>query len=58
MIHITVYALVNPLRLIPTPGQVHDSTQAEAFVDGFVSGPRHRQPRSSASWESPSSPRR
>ena len=25
-----------PLRLIPTPGQVHDTTQAEALIDGFV----------------------
>lgn len=35
-IHIAVDALGNPLRLILTPGQVHDSTQAEALTDGFV----------------------
>jgi transposase len=35
-IHITVDALGNPLRLILTPGQTHDSTQAEALIDGFA----------------------
>lgn len=35
-IHIAVDALGNPLRLILTPGQAHDSTQAEALIDGFV----------------------
>ena len=35
-IHVAVDALGNPLRLIATAGQVHDSTQAEALVDGFV----------------------
>ena len=38
-IHIAVDALGNPLRLILTPGQVHDSTQAEALIDGLV--PEH-----------------
>jgi len=34
-IHIAVDALGNPLRLIATAGQVHDSTQAEALVEDF-----------------------
>jgi transposase len=34
-IHIAVDALGNPLRLILTPGQVHDSTQAEELIDGL-----------------------
>lgn len=38
-IHVAVDALGNPLRLILTPGQAHDSTQAEALIDGFV--PEH-----------------
>ena len=35
-IHIAVDALGNPLRLLLTAGQVHDSTQAEALVDGIA----------------------
>jgi transposase len=35
-IHIAVDALGNPLRLILTPGQAHDSTQAEALIDGLA----------------------
>jgi transposase len=34
-IHIAVDALGNPLRLILTPGQVNDCTQAEALIDGL-----------------------
>jgi len=35
-IHIAVDALGSPLRLILTPGQVHDSTQAEDLIDGLA----------------------
>ncbi len=35
-IHVAVDALGNPLQLILTPGQAHDSTQAEALIDGFA----------------------
>jgi hypothetical protein len=35
-IHVAVDALGNPLRLILTPGQVHDSTQAEALIGGLA----------------------
>jgi len=34
-IHIAVDALGNPLRLILTAGQRHDSPQASALIDGF-----------------------
>ena len=34
-INAVVDALGNPLRFILTPGQVHDSTQAEALIEGF-----------------------
>lgn len=34
-IHIAVDALGNPVRLLLTAGQVHDSTQAEALIEGF-----------------------
>ena len=34
-IHISVDALGNPLRLILTAGQSHDSTQAEALIAGY-----------------------
>ena len=34
-IHISVDALGNPLRFILTGGQRHDSTQAEALIEGF-----------------------
>jgi transposase len=34
-IHISVDALGNPIRLLLTAGQVHDSTQAEALIEGF-----------------------
>jgi len=34
-IHATVDALGNPLRLILTPGQRHDSTQAKVLLEGF-----------------------
>jgi transposase len=34
-IHITVDGLGNPLRLRLTAGQCHDSTQAQALLDGF-----------------------
>jgi transposase len=34
-IHAVVDALGNPLRFILTAGQVHDSKQAEALIDGF-----------------------
>ena len=34
-IHVTVDALGNPLRFILTGGQRHDSTQAQALLDGF-----------------------
>lgn len=35
-IHIAVDALGNPLRLILTPGQQHDSQQAEPLMEGWV----------------------
>jgi len=31
-------ALGNPLRVIVTPGQQHDITQAEALLDGYEAG--------------------
>jgi len=34
-INIAVDALGNPLRFILTPGQVHDSKQSEALIEGF-----------------------
>ena len=34
-INAVVDALGNPLRFILTPGQVHDSKQAEALIEGF-----------------------
>jgi len=34
-IHITVDGLGNPLRLMLTAGQRHDSTQAQALLEGF-----------------------
>jgi transposase len=34
-IHVGVDALGNPLRFILTPGQRHDSTQAEALMNGY-----------------------
>ena len=34
-IHIAVDALGNPLRLLLTAGQRHDSPQAQALIDGF-----------------------
>lgn len=34
-IHVTVDSLGNPLRLHLTPGQRHDSTQAQALVEGL-----------------------
>jgi transposase len=34
-IHIAVDALGNVLRLLYTPGQVHESTKAEALIDGL-----------------------
>lgn len=34
-IHVGVDALGNPLRFILTPGQTHDSTQAEALMNGY-----------------------
>ena len=35
-VHILVDGLGNPLRLILTGGQRHDSTQATALLDGFT----------------------
>ncbi len=35
-IHLTVEGLGNPLRVILTPGQRHESTQAEALIGGFT----------------------
>ena len=35
-IHVNVDALGNPLRFILTGGQCHDSTQAEALIDGYL----------------------
>jgi transposase len=35
-IHVAVDALGNPLRLILTPGQINDCTQAEALIDGIT----------------------
>jgi transposase len=35
-IHVAVDALGNPLRLILTPGQAHDSTQAAALIEGLA----------------------
>ncbi len=35
-IHIAVDALGNPLRLLLTAGQRHDSVQASALIDGFA----------------------
>jgi transposase len=34
-IHAAVDALGNPLRFILTPGQAHESKQAETLIDGF-----------------------
>jgi transposase len=34
-IHSAVDALGNPLRFILTPGQAHESKQAEALIDGL-----------------------
>jgi transposase len=34
-IHVGVDALGNPLRFILTPGQTHDSTQAESLMNGY-----------------------
>ena len=34
-IHLTVDGLGNPLRMRLTDGQCHDSTQAQALLDGF-----------------------
>lgn len=34
-IHVTVDALGNPLRLVLTGGQRHDSTQAKILLEGF-----------------------
>jgi transposase len=33
---VAVDALGNPLRIILTPGQVHDIRQAEALIEGFA----------------------
>ena len=33
--HVTVDSLGNPLRLRLTPGQRHDSTQAQVLLEGF-----------------------
>ena len=35
-IHIVVDVLGNPLRFVLTAGQVHDSTQARALVEGLT----------------------
>jgi len=35
-VHIAVDALGHPLRLILTAGQVHESTQALALIDGLT----------------------
>jgi len=37
-IHVTVAALGNPLRGCLTAGQCHDSTQAQALLDGYECG--------------------
>ena len=37
-IHIAVDALGNPLRLLLTAGQRHDSPQAGALIEGFERG--------------------
>lgn len=34
-IHVVVDGLGNPLRILLTPGQTHDSTQAAALLDGL-----------------------
>ncbi len=34
-VHITVDGLGNPVRLIVTPGQVHDSVEAENLIEGL-----------------------
>ena len=34
-VHIAVDALGNPLRFILTPGQSHDSPQADALIEGY-----------------------
>ena len=36
-IHVTVDALGNPLRVLLTAGQRHDSTQAQALLEGYSS---------------------
>lgn len=36
-VHLVVDALGNPVRLLLTGGQVHDSTQASALLDGLMS---------------------
>ena len=37
-IHVTVDGLGNPLRVCLTAGQRHDSTQAQALLDGYECG--------------------
>lgn len=55
-IHVAVDALGNPLRLILTPGQAHDSTQAEALIDGFAADHVIADKAYDAEWFEPFSP--